>query len=86
MKQVEVAGIAGVEVEKYGLDECIRNRFSEVTFSCYLGNAFTFKKKDFIFPIHEEKALELLARRAKNNGAILKDEEAFIHYAVNTDE
>ena len=35
-------------IEKYGLEECIRNRFSKVTFSCYLGNTYSFQRNDFI--------------------------------------
>ena len=73
-------------VEKYGLEESVRNRFSGVIFSCYLGNTYSFKRNDFIFPIHEEMALGLLAQRAKNSGATLKDEEAFIHYTVKENE
>ena len=73
-------------VEKYGLEESVRNRFSGVIFSCYLGNIYSFKRNDFIFPIHEERALGLLAQRAKNSGATLKDEEAFIHYTVKENE
>lgn len=69
-------------IEKYGLTECIRNRFSEIIFSCYLGNSYSFKNRNFILPIYEERALELLAQRAVNNGAVIKEEEAFINYSI----
>ena len=28
-------------IEKYGLEESVRNRFSRVTFSCYIGNTYS---------------------------------------------
>ena len=37
-------------VEKYGLEESVRNRFSGVIFSCYLGNTYSFKC--FMFPLN----------------------------------
>ena len=46
-------------IKKYELHECVRNRFSKVIFSCYLGNSYSFKSKDFISPIDEERALSL---------------------------
>ena len=55
-------------------------------FSCYLGNRYSFSKNDFIFPIHEERALELLLQRAKSHGAIIKDEEPFLNYSIIDDE
>jgi flavin-dependent dehydrogenase len=73
-------------IKKYELHECIRNRFSKVIFSCYLGNSYSFENKDFIFPINEERALELLLQRAKNQGAIIKDEEPFLNYSIKDDE
>ena len=73
-------------IEKYKLHECVRNRFSKVIFSCYLGNSFSFENKDFISPIHEERALELLLQRAKNNGAIIHDEEPFLNYSIRNEE
>ena len=73
-------------IEEYRLDESVRNKFSGVIFSCYLGNTYSFKKTDFIFPIEEEKALKLLGEKARASGAILKDEETFIHYSVQKDD
>lgn len=69
-------------IKKYELHECVRNRFSNVIFSCYLGNSYSFENKDFISPIYEERALELLLQRAKSNGAIIKDEEPFLNYSI----
>ena len=70
-------------IKEYALEECIRNKFSEVVFSCYLGNTYSFEKKDFIFPVHEEKTLGLLAQKAKGEGAVIKDEEPFINYSTH---
>ncbi|MFC1585795.1 FAD-dependent oxidoreductase [Fibrobacterota bacterium] len=70
-------------LKKYALEECIRNRFSEILFSCYLGNSYAFANRDFIYPIHEEKALALLARRATAQGAVIKDKEPFINYRLD---
>jgi flavin-dependent dehydrogenase len=70
-------------LKKYDLQECIRNRFDEVVFSCYLGSNFSFKKKNFISPIYEEKALALLAQRATQQGAVIKDNEPFINFTID---
>ena len=70
-------------LEKYSLRECIRNQFSEIAFSCYLGSSFVFNNKDFIYPILGEKVLELISQRAQNKGAVIKENEPFIHYSVN---
>jgi digeranylgeranylglycerophospholipid reductase len=67
-------------VKKYGLEDCIRNKFSDISFSCYLGSSYKFKKKDFIYPIYEEKALGILADTARSHGAVIKDNEPFINY------
>ena len=72
-------------IKKYGLHECVRNRFSKVIFSCYLGNSYSFENKDFISPIDEERALELLLQRAKSNGAIIKDEDFIISFLSGRD-
>ncbi len=69
-------------IQQYELHECVRNRFSKVIFSSYLGNSYSFKSNDFISPIYEERALELLLQRAKSNGAIIKDEEPFLNYSI----
>ncbi len=73
-------------INKYELHECVRNRFSKVIFSCYLGNSHSFERKDFISPIDEERALELLLQRAKSNGAIIRDEEPFLNYSIRNEE
>ncbi len=70
-------------LEKYGLKECVRNRFADIVFSCYLGNSYSFKNKSFIYPVDEEKALKLLAERAVKNGAVIKEKEPFVNYHVN---
>ena len=69
-------------IQKYTLHECVRNRFSNVIFSCYLGNSYSFESNDFISPIDEERTLELLLQRAKSNGAIIRDEEPFLNYST----
>ncbi|MCX5781310.1 MAG: NAD(P)/FAD-dependent oxidoreductase [Elusimicrobia bacterium] len=68
-------------LQKYKLKECIKNTFSEVTLSCYLGNTFSLKNKSFIYPIDEEKALKLLAQQAIKNGAVIREKEVFINYS-----
>jgi flavin-dependent dehydrogenase len=73
-------------INKYDLHECVRNRFSRVIFSCYLGNSYSFGNEGFISPIHEERALELLLQRAKSNGAIIKDKEPFLNYSIRNEE
>jgi flavin-dependent dehydrogenase len=70
-------------IEKYDLEQCVKNRFSEVVFSSYLGNRHSFKRNDFIFPIDEEKTLLFLAEKAKNRGAVIRDREPFVNYSVN---
>ncbi len=50
-------------LEKYKLQDCIRNYFSDIIFSCYLGNSYYFKNKDFIYPIYEKKRLNYLHRK-----------------------
>jgi flavin-dependent dehydrogenase len=69
-------------LEKYRLKEYIRNKFSEVVFSCYLGNNYSITDKDFIYPVYEDKVLETLAQQAKSAGAFVHDEEAFINYTI----
>ncbi len=72
-------------LEQYDLTGCIRNRFSSVEFSCYLGERYAFKKSDFICPVDEEAVLRLLAERARSNGAVIHEGEAFIHYTPGSD-
>ncbi|MBN2468151.1 MAG: NAD(P)/FAD-dependent oxidoreductase [Deltaproteobacteria bacterium] len=71
-------------IKDYALEECVRNAFVDVAFSCYLGNSYSFKNHDFIYPLHEERALEVLAQKAKSSGALVHDEEAFINYSIDT--
>jgi flavin-dependent dehydrogenase len=70
-------------LQKYDLTDCIRNKFSDIILSCYLGGRYCFKKKDFIYPIHEKKALKTLAEKSKNNGVTIKEQESFINYSYD---
>lgn len=70
-------------IREYALEPCIRNRCREIVFSCYLGNSYTLKRNDFIFPIREEMALSLLAQKAIEKGAVIRQQEPFVNYAVN---
>lgn len=69
-------------IYKYGLADCVRNRFSDIVFSCYLGGRYHFRNRDFIQPLHEERALLTLARRAEQAGAVILGEEAFLNYSI----
>lgn len=71
-------------IREYGLEPCIRNRFEEIVFSCYLGNSYTFKRNDFIFPIHEQMALSLLYEKAIEKGAVIRQGEPFINYSIDS--
>ncbi|MFC2091851.1 lycopene cyclase family protein [Elusimicrobiota bacterium] len=70
-------------LEKYNIKDCIRNRFSDILFSCYLGSTYSFKNTDFLYPIHEERALDILAQTARTNGAEIKEKEAFVNYHID---
>ena len=66
-------------LNNFGLQECIRNRNLRTVFSCYLGSRYTMER-DFVVPIHEERALQLLRDRAVRAGAVVREEEAYAGY------
>ena len=73
-------------IREYGLEPCIRNRFEEIVFTSYLGNSHILKKDDFLFPIYEEMALSMLSERAVEKGAVIRQEEPFVNYTINSSE